>query len=108
MCKRFALAAPLLLLSTQFCHAHVHTLAEADTIIEILLFVVVLLLVLGVFGLYHERVVNRRNEQLLRTLNALDDYRAIVGNGVVTLDEKKDLSKKRPSKLMTAKATTTE
>ena len=35
---------------TQFCNAHVLTLAEADVIIVILFAIVVILLVLGAFG----------------------------------------------------------
>lgn len=56
------------------------TLAEADTIIVILIFIVILLLVLGGVSLYYNRVFSRRNEQLHRILDALDDYRAIVGD----------------------------
>ena len=108
MRRRIALVAPLLLLATLFCHAHVHTLAEADHIIVILLFVVLLLLVLGAYGLYHHRVVHRRNEQLLRILNTLDDYRAIVGEGAVTLDEQEEMMKKFRPKPMTAKIAQTD
>ena len=98
------LTAPLLLV-TGVCHAHAFTLAEADAIIGILLFVVVLLLVLGAYGLHHNRVVRRRNEQLIRILNALDDYRAIVGDGAVTLDEQKEMMKRRSPKPTTTTET---
>ena len=50
------------------------TLAEADTIIVILIFIVILLLVLGGISLYYNRVFKRRNEQLHRILDALDDF----------------------------------
>ena len=77
MRKRIALTAPLLLLVALFCHAQVFTLAEADTIIVVLIVFVIVLLVLGGFGLHYNRVISRRNEQLLRILNALDDYRVL-------------------------------
>ena len=81
MRKRTALAALLLFLATQLCHAHVHTLAEADGIIVILVAIVIALLILGGFGLHYNKIISQRNEQLRRILNALDDYRAIVGAG---------------------------
>ena len=87
MRKRTALIATLLLLSTSFCHARALTIAEADTIIMILSFIVILLLVLGSISLHYNKVFSRRNEQLHRILNALDDYRAIVGDGALSLDE---------------------
>ena len=91
MRKRIALTAPLLLLVALFCHAQVLTLAEADTIIVVLIVFVIVLLVLGGFGLHYNRVISRRNEQLLRILNALDDYRAIVAGGALSLDEQEDV-----------------
>ena len=90
--------ASLLLLSTQFCHAHVHTLAEADGIIVILVVIVIVLVVLGVYSLYHNRVISQRNEQLRRILTALDDYRAIVGDEALSLDEQEEILKKKLSK----------
>ena len=108
MRKRIALTASLLLLATQFCHAQVLTLAEADAVIIMLLFVVILLLVLGGLSLYHNRVINRRNEQLIRILNALDDYRAIVGDGTLSLDEQEELMKKKHPKSKAAKAVQTD
>ena len=39
------------------------------------------------------------NEQLRRILNALDDYRAIVGDGELSLDEQEEVLKKKQSKL---------
>ena len=104
MRKRMALTAPLFFLATSYCHARALTLAEADAIIMILTFIVIVLLILGGFALHYNRVIRRRNEQLHRILNALDDYRAIVADGALSLDEQKELMKaKRPkSKAATA------
>ena len=95
MRKRIAAITLLLLLTTQFCHAHVFTLATAEGVIVILLVIVIVLLVLGYFGMRQNRFIRQRNEQLRRILNALDDYRAIVGNGELTLDELEDTVKKK-------------
>ena len=105
MRKRTALTISLLLVATSFCHARALTLAEADTIIVILSFIVFLLLVLGGISLHHNKVIRRRNEQLHRILNALNDYRAIVGDGAMSLDEQEEMVKNRQprSKLKTAK-----
>lgn len=108
MRKKIALTAPLLLWATQYCHAQAYTLAQANTIIMILVFVVVLLLVLGVFGLRYNKIIHRRNEQLLRILNALDNYRAIVGEGTVSLDEQEELIKERLPKAKTAQTAQTD
>jgi len=107
MIKRIILIVPLLL-STQFCHARALTLAEANTINTILLFVLALLLALGAFGLYHNKVISRRNEQLHRILNALDDYRAIMANRTVTLDELEEALKQRQPKVQAKKSVTTD
>ena len=98
MSKRTTLTALLLLLATTFCRAHTLTLAEADTIIVILILVVILLLVLGGISLYYNRLISQRNEQLRRILNALDDYRAIVGEGELSLDEQEEVLKQQQSK----------
>jgi AraC-like DNA-binding protein len=103
MKKRLALTAPLVLLATSYCHAQSLTIAEADTIIVVLLVVVIVLLVLGGFGVHYNRVISRRNEQLLRILNALDDYRAIVADGALSLDEQEDVLKVQQSKSKRAK-----
>ena len=108
MKKRLALIAPLLLLVTSFCHAQAYPLAEADTIIVVLIVVVVLLLVLGGYGLHYNRVISRRNEQLLRILNALDDYRAIVANGALSLDEQEDVLKIQQPKSKAVKTVQTD
>ena len=103
MRKRIALTASLLLLTTQFCRAHVHTLAEADGIIVILIAIVIALLVMGSFILRYSKIIGQRNEQLRRILNALDDYRAIVGDGEQSLEEQE---KKVKEKLLKPKAKT--
>ena len=108
MRKRTALTASLLLLATSFCHARTLTLAEADTIIVVLIVIVIVLLVLGGFGLHYNRVISRRNEQLLRILNALDDYRAIVADGALSLDEQENVLKLQQSKSKAAKAVQTD
>lgn len=105
MRKRITLTAMLLLLAISFCHARALTLAEADAIIIILLLVVILLLVLGGIGLYYNRVIRRRNEQLIRILNALDDYRAIVADGALSLDELEEMMKQGLMKPNTAAKT---
>lgn len=108
MRKKIALTAPLLLWATQYCHAQAYTLAQANTIIMILVFVVVFLLVLGVYGLRYNKIIHRRNEQLLRILNALDNYRAIVGEGTVSLDEQEELIKEQLPKAKTAQTAQTD
>lgn len=108
MRKKIALTAPLLLWATQYCHAQAYTLAQANTIIMILVFVVVFLLALGVYGLRYNKIIHRRNEQQLRILNALDNYRAIVGEGTVSLDEQEELIKERLPKAKTAQAAQTD
>ena len=95
MRRNIIVIASLLLLSTQFCHAHALTLAEADGIIVVLIVVVIVLLVLGSIVLRQSRILRQRNEQLRRILNALDDYRAIVGNAELSLDEQEEMVKKQ-------------
>ena len=108
MRKRITITALLLLLTTSFCHAQALTLAEADTIIGVLSVVVIVLLVLGSFGLHYNRIISRRNEQLLRILNALDDYRAIVADGALSLDEQEDMLKVQQPKSKTTKSVQTD
>lgn len=98
------LTALLLLLPTTFCHARTLTLAEADTVIMILLFVVLLLLVLWAYALHYNRVITRRNEQLHRILNTLNDYRAIVGDVSLPLDVQEEVMMKKQPKQTVAKA----
>jgi AraC-like DNA-binding protein len=82
----------------------INTLAEADIIIMILFVIVIVLLVLGGIGLRQSRIIRQRNEQLYRILNALDNYRAIVGNGEQSLDEQEEMVKKRSQKKTTKAA----
>ena len=108
MIKRIALTSLLVLLTTSLCHAQALTLVEADAIIVVLLIIVIVLLVLGGFALHYNRVISRRNEQLLRILNALDDYRAIVADGALSLDEQEDVLKVQRPKSKSAKAVQTD
>ena len=75
--------------------SYIYTPAEADSIIMILAVIVIVLLVLGGIGLRQSRIIRQRNEQLRRILNALDDYRAIVGDGELSLDEQEEMVKKK-------------
>ena len=93
--RNIIVTASLLLLSTQFCHAHALTLAEADGIIVVLIAAVIVLLVLGGIVLRQGRILRQRNEQLRRIFNALDDYLAIVGNEELSLDEQEEMVKKK-------------
>ena len=79
MKERFISTALLLLLATPFCYAHEHTLAEADNIIMILLIIVIVLIGFGCYGLYYNRIISRRNEQMQRILTVLNEYRELVG-----------------------------
>ena len=108
MRKRIALTTLLVLLATSFCYAGTLILSETDAIIAILVFIIILLIVLGGFGLHYNRVINRRNEQLLRILNALDDYRGIVADGALSLDEQEKVIKKSQPKPKTAKTVQTD
>lgn len=108
MRKRTALTAPLLIFATSFCHAQALTLAQADAVILVLLIIVIVLLVLGGYAIHYNRVISRRNEQLLRILNALDAYRAIVAEGALSLDELEDVLKTQQSKSRAAKRVHTD
>ena len=81
----------MLLLASPFCYARGLTMTGAVNIIMILIFIVVVLIVMGCFVLRYSRIINQRNEQLRRILKALDDYRAIVGNEVLTLDKQEEI-----------------
>lgn len=79
----------------------------ADSIIAILVITVIVLLVLGDIGLRQSRIIRQRNKQLRRILNALDDYRAIVGDRDLSLDEQEEMVMKKSeqkSQKKTAKA----
>lgn len=94
MRKRFVTSASFLLLATQFCYARGYTLAVANFIIAILFLIVIVLIVLGCYSLHYNRIISRRNEQMQRILAALDDYRELVGNGVLAQDGQKEVLKK--------------
>ncbi len=66
--------------------------------IIILISIVIVLLVLGGISLHYNRIISQRNEQLLRILNALDDYRAIMGEEELSLDEQEEKLKNKQSK----------
>ena len=83
--------------------SHIYTLAVADSIIAILVIIVIVLLVLGGIGLRQSRIIRQRNEQLRRILNALDDYRAIVGDGNLSLDEQEEMVMKKSEQKPTPK-----
>lgn len=69
-------------------------MAEANSIIVILILIVIALMVLGGYSLYYNRIITRRNEQMQRILTALNDYRALVGDEVLLLDEPEESLKK--------------
>ena len=104
MKKRIFTCAALLLLATPFCYAHGYTLALANNIIVILLVIVIALIVIGGYSLYYNRIISQRNEQLRRILTALDEYRALVGEEVLTLDEQEEVLMHKLSKPKKAKA----
>ena len=98
MKKRIISTVSMLLLATPFCYASGYTLAVANHIIVILLVIVILLIVMGGYSMYNNKVVCQRNEQLRRILTALDDYRAIVGDEALSLDEQEEILKNKLSK----------
>ena len=104
MKKRIFTCAALLLLATPFCYAHGYTLALANNIIVILLVIVIALIVIGGYSLYYNRIISQRNEQLRRILTALDEYRALVGDEVLTLDEQEEVLMHKLSKPKKTKA----
>jgi len=85
----------MLLLASSFCYAHEYTLADANHIIVILIFIVIVLIVMGCYSLYYNKIISQRNEQMRRILTALDNYRAIVGDEVLSLDEQEEILKKK-------------
>ena len=88
----------MLLLATPFCYASGYTLAVANNIIVILIIFVIVLIAFGWYILRYNRIISQRNEQLRRILTALDDYRALVTDGVLSLDEQEAVLKKKLSK----------
>ena len=75
------------------CFAHSYTLTDANLIIGLLILVVIILVVMGCYNIRYNRIISQRNEQLRRILTALDNYRAIVGDGALPLDEQKAILK---------------
>ena len=104
MKKRIITSVSTLLMATPFCYANGYTLTDANHIIVILIVIVIALAVLGGYSLYHNRVITQRNEQLRRILTALDDYRAIVGDEALSLDEQEEVLKEKLSNPKKAKA----
>lgn len=104
MKQRIITSTSLLFLATPFCFANGYTLAVANNIIVILIIIVIALIVIGGYSLYYNRIISQRNEQLRRILTALDDYRAIVGNEVLSLDEQENILNDKLSKVKEEKA----
>ena len=75
------------------CFAHSYTLTDANHIIVLLILVVIVLIVMGCYSIRYNRIISQRNEQLRRILTALDNYRAIVGDGALSLDEQEAILK---------------
>ena len=75
-----------------------YALADANNIIVILIFIVIVLIVMGCYSIYYNKIISQRNEQLRRILTALDDYRAMVGGKVLSLDEQEEILKDKLSK----------
>ena len=103
MKERIVSCALMFILTSPFCYAHGYTLVEANTIIVVLVFIVIVLVVVGCYSLYYNRIISQRNEQLRRILKALDDYRAIVGDEVLSLDEQEEMVKNKLPKPKKAK-----
>ena len=82
---------------------HAYNLHDANVIILILVVIVIALIVMGWYSIRYNKVISQRNEQLRRILTALDNYRAIVGDKVASLDEQEELLNSELSKTKTAK-----
>ncbi len=87
MKKRIVSSSLLLLLTATFCYASGYTMAEANSIIVILILIVIALILLGSYSLYYNKIISRRNEQMQRILTALNDYRALIGDKVLSQDD---------------------
>ena len=74
---------------------HAYCLDDANIIIAILVIIVIALIVMGCYSLHYNRIISQRNEQLRRILTALDEYRAIVGDEVLSLDEQEEILKNK-------------
>lgn len=95
MKKRIVSTAFMFLCASPFCFARGYTLVQANTIIVILVFIVIVLVVMGCYSLHYNKIISQRNEQLRRILTALDDYRALVNDGALSLDEQEEALKKK-------------
>ncbi len=89
------LAITLLLLTSQNCKARTHTLEEADAIIMILLFFVILLFAFGGVSLHYNRIISQRNEKLRRILNGLEAYRKLMNDMPLPLAEQEEKANKQ-------------
>lgn len=103
--KIFASIVSLFILTTPFCYANGCSQTGNNGIIITLVVIVIALIVFGGYSLYYNRIISRRNEQMQRILTALDDYRALVGEGILTLDEQEKVLKKKLQKPKEATAT---
>ncbi len=72
---------------TVFCSFPGYTIDHANYIILILVLVVIALIVTGCYIIRKNRLISQRNEQLQRILTALDEYRAMVNNQVLSQSE---------------------
>ena len=104
MKERFLSIASLLFLATPFCYANGYLLADSNSIIVILLIIVVALIAYLSYSKHKNRIICQRNEQLRRILTALDDYRAIVSDESLSLDEQEEILKTKLSKSKNTKA----
>ena len=67
------------------------TLTEANYVILALIIVIAALVAFVCYVLHSHKKIRRRNEQMMRILTALDDYRALVADKCLTLDEQEAL-----------------
>ncbi len=104
MKERIVSTTSVLLLATPFCYAHGYTLAEANSIIVILIIIVIALIVFGCYSIHYNKIISRRNEQMQRILTVLNEYRELVGAEVLSLDDQEEALKKKLQILKNAKA----
>ncbi len=95
MNKRLVSSLSMLLLASPFCFASGYTVDDANHIIIILVIVVIVLIVLGVISLRYNRIISRRNEQMQRILTTLNEYRELVGDEILSLDEQEEALNKK-------------
>ena len=95
MKERIVSTISLQLLAAPFCYANGYTLAEANSIIVILLIIVIALIVFGCYSIRYNKIISRRNEQMQRILTVLNEYRELVGDEVLSLEEQEEASKKK-------------